>query len=413
MTTLLWDDSPIIRRIDENDVYKILMMYMMWSYYPNLQVAFGFTNRTVSVPLAKYVDIGELNEQLRAVAELRFTDEVIDIYRSWQMFPPDFLKWLPTIRLEVPSVRRNGDQLEITARGPWADVTLWEIPVLCIVSELYGRGYARAHNISERELWDEGNQRLDRKIELFNANPDLRIAQFGMRRRFSKLWETHATDRLLSECGNIFTGVSNMFLANRFGVEAVGTNAHEAPMALTALAQHVSPAAMREASYRVLKLWQRLYSHKSLIILDDTYGSDVFRRRLPTYYLEAFKGFRHDSGDPFKYGEDTIALYEQHGIDPTGRLIIFSDGLNPQKAIDLLNHFRGRILVAFGMGTNLTNDLGLIEALSLVMKVIEAAGNSAVKLSNNLNKATGEDAQVAYYKEVFGYTNTAREAVVY
>jgi len=410
----LWNaGDPIIRRIDENDVYKVLMMYMMWSYYPNLQVKFGFKNRTMSVPLAQYVDVQELKEQLQAYADLRFTDELIAVYRRWQMFPEEFLQYLKTIKLTAPLVCVTDGTLQVTTQGRWDNVTLWEIPTLCIISELYGRGFAREHGISEIALWEEGNKRLDEKIALFNANPDLRIAQFGLRRRFSGLWEEHATNRLLSETKGVFTGVSNMYLADYFDVEAVGTNAHEAPMAVTALARHVSPQAMREAPYKVLKLWQRLYGHKSLIMLDDAYGSDTFRKDLPSYYLKSFKGFRHDSGDPFAYGEDTIALYKAHGIDPAGRLIIFSDGLHPQKVVDLLNRFNGRIMVAFGMGTNLTNDLGLIKPLSLVMKIVEAAGNPAVKLSNNLNKATGDPAEVAYYKEVFGYTNTASQEVVY
>jgi len=204
-----------------------------------------------------------------------------------------------------------------------------------------------------------------------------------------------------------------MRIARQRGVEAMGTNAHELPMTLTALARHTSPEAMRQAPYKVLKLWQRRFGHKSLIILDDTYGSDIFRKSLPTYYLEDFKGFRHDSGDPYQYGEDTIRLYQENGIDPTGKLLIFSDGLNPQKAVELAKHFAGRIRVSFGMGTNLSNDSGFFKALSLVMKVIEAAGNPAVKLSNNLNKATGPADEVNYYKQAMRYTNTASQVVVY
>lgn len=411
---LLWTSGAILRRIDENDVYKILMLYLIWSYYPNLQVKFGFKNRTTSVPIARFIRLEEFQEQLDAYAELRFTDEVIAIYRSWQMFPEDFLLWLKTIDLTPPQVRREGDNLVIEVEGLWSDVTLWEIPTLCIASELYARGFAAAEGIEEVDLYDEGHRLLTEKIDLFNQYPALRVAEFGMRRRIGSVAEDHIAGRLINETTpGIMTGVSNMYLADQLGVEAVGTNAHELPMALTALARHVSEDAMRNAPYKVLKLWQRLYAHKSLIMLDDAYGSDVFRRGLPDYFLKTFKGFRHDSGDPFQYGEDVIELYRQKGIDPTGRLIIFSDGLNPQKAIDLLEHFQGRIMVAFGMGTNLTNDFGLIKPLSLVMKIIEAAGNSAVKLSNNLNKATGDPKEVAYYKKVFGYTNTAKEAVVY
>lgn len=413
---LIWKkDDPIIRRIDENDVYKVLMLYLIWSYYPNLRVKFGFKNRTRKIPIARYVRVEEMQEQLDAYAKLKFTDDIIAAYRGWQMFPEDFLQWLKTIDLTAPQVRQEGEDLAIEVEGLWSDVTLWEIPTLCIASELYGRGYAAAEGINEQALFDAGNALLTDKLALFNQYPDLRIAQFGLRRRFSGLWEDHVTARLLAETSpGIITGVSNMYLADLHGVEAVGTNAHELPMALTALARHKSPDAMRDAPYQVLKLWQRLYGHKALIMLDDAYGSDVFRRDLPEYYLKSFKGFRHDSGDPFQYGEDVISLYEKKGIDPSGRLIIFSDGLNPHKTVSLLEHFRGRINVAFGMGTNLTNDLGLVTPLSLVMKITESAGNTAVKLSNNVNKATGTDrTEIEYYKHVFGYTNTVGEEVVY
>jgi nicotinate phosphoribosyltransferase len=411
---LLWQkDAPIIRRIDENDVYKILMMYLIWKYYPNLNVSFGFKNRTVDVSLAHHIDLGELTEHIGETATLQFTPQVIAIYRSWDMFPEDFLQYLPTLRLNQPTVSVSNGLLHIETSGNWLRDTLWEIYILCIVSELAAKGRATEAGLSESQLWKIGDDRLTEKIALFKAHPDLRIAQFGLRRRFSALWEDHVTERLVTECREVITGVSNMYLADRFGVPAQGTNAHELPMALTALARHSSPQAMRNAPYEVLGLWQKLYGHKSLIMLDDAYGSDVFRKYLPRHYLEDFKGFRHDSGDPFLYGEDTIALYQAHGIDPRNRVIVFSDGLTPQKAIALLEQFKGRIMVAFGMGTNLTNDFGSLKALSLVMKIIEAAGNPAVKLSNNLNKATGPKAEIDYYSEVFGYTNTAAEAVVY
>lgn len=410
---LLWDrNSPIIRRVDENDVYKILMMYLIWSYYPNLQVKFGFKNRT-KVFLVDYVDVFELQEQLRLVEKKRFTDDVLAIFRSWGVFPESFLIALGQLKLTAPIVERLDGQLIIEAKGSWFETTLWEIYVLSIVAELYGRGKARQAGISEVDLFNEGDRRLSEKINLFKNYPGIKISQFGLRRRFSGLWEEHVTERLLNECPGLLTGISNMYLADKFGMEAQGTNAHELPMALVALARHMSPAAMRNAPYKVLELWQRLYAHKSLIILDDAYGSDVFRADLPRHFLEAYRGFRHDSGDPFEYGEATIALYERYGIDPKTRLLIFSDGLNPKLVIELWERFNGRIMVVFGIGTNLTNDMGLIGALSLVMKIIEAAGNPAVKISNDLNKATGPEAEVELTKEVFGYTNTESRDVVY
>ena len=410
---LLWQkDGPIIRRIDENDVYKILMMYLIWREFPNLDVKFGFKNRTAAVSLAEYIDLGELSEQIKATAKLKFTDEVIAVYRGWDMFPEEFLDDLQALSLVEPKFGIRDGQFFVETDGNWFQDTMWETFVLPIVSELYGRGRARADGISEEALFAEADKLLTQKIAYFKHFPDLLIAQFGLRRRFSALWEDHVTERLLTET-NVITGVSNMFLADKNGVPAQGTNAHELPMAIVALSSHRSPEAMRRAVYLVLELWQKLYSHKSLIMLDDAYGSDVFRRDLPREYLESFKGFRHDSGDPFAYGEAVIALYQRYGVNPKRKMIIFSDGLKPELVVKLYKHFNGRIIVAFGMGTNLTNDMGLVKPLSLVMKIIEAAGKPAVKLSNNLNKATGPSEAIEYYKEVFGYTNTARESVVY
>lgn len=411
---LLWQPgAPIIRRADENDVYKIMMMYLIWSEYPNLRVKFGFKNRTKDINLGKYVDRSELWSQLDWCRKLEFTDEVLAVYRSWEMFPEEFLQALKTLQFALPEFEHRKDRpLAITTDGLWFNDTLWEIYVLPIVSELYGRGFARAEGISEVDLFNEGNRRLSEKIEFFKKHPYLKISQFGLRRRFSGPWEDHVTGRLLNET-KVITGVSNMYLADKFDVPAQGTNAHELPMALTALARHSGPKAMREAPYLVLGLWQKLFGHKSLIKLDDTYGSELFRRDLPRHFLESYRGFRHDSGDPFAYGEAVIALYKQFGINHCSKVIIFSDGLNPELVLKIYNHFKGRIIVLFGMGTNLTNDIGLIKALSLVMKITEAAGNPAVKLSNNLNKATGDPDEVEYYKSIFGYTNTKREALVY
>lgn len=410
---LLWKkNAPIIRRIDENDVYKILMMYLIWDQYPNLEVMFGFKNRTTSVALAQYVDVSELKEQIQETAKLQFTPEVIAIYRDWDMFSEDFLQFLGTLRLNQPTVGVVKGVLHIETCGNWLRDTLWEIYILAIVSELAGRGRAKEEGISERALFRAGDERLTEKINFFKQHPEFKISQFGLRRRFSGPWEAHVTQRLIEET-SVITGISNMFFADHFRIPAQGTNAHELPMALTALARHSGPKAMREAPYLVLAHWQRLFGRKSLIKLDDTYGSESFRLDLPRQYLESFRGFRHDSGDPFTYGEEVIQLYQKYGIDARTKVIIFSDGLTPDKVLKLYEHFNGRIIVLFGMGTNLTNDFGVLPALSLVMKITEAAGNPAVKLSNNLYKATGLPEEVEYYKRVFGYTNTASEAVVY
>ncbi len=409
----LWNkDDPIIRSLLETDVYKIMMMYLIWKHYPNLRVTFSFINRT-EVRLPDYVDLLEFQKQLREIERMRFSDEDIAHVASWGMHEVGFLNALRDLELTAPTIERRDGAFWIVATGSWFEQTLWEIYVLAIGSELYMRGRARKDGISEAGLWDELNRRTTAKIEIFRANPGVKVSQFGLRRRASGPVEDHVTMRFLDECPGTITGVSNVYLAKQLGVEAQGTNAHELAMALVALARHESDGAVRDAVYHVLELWQRLYGHKALIMLDDTYGSDRFRAHLPRKFAEDYRGFRHDSGDPIEYGEQTIEFYRNLDIDPSEKMIIFSDGLTAEKAVEIFDHFAGRIIPLFGIGTSLTNDLGLVRPLSLVMKIVSAAGNSAVKLSNNLNKATGDEAEVAAIQRIFGYTNRLREEVVY
>lgn len=405
--------EPIIRSLLENDVYKFMMMNFIHRYYRNLKVTFEFKNRTKDVNLFDYVDLVELQEQLDMVAAMQFTDADIAHLRSWSLYPEHYLRALAGLRLTAPLIEKRGETLSISAAGSWFEVTLWEIYVLAIVSELYVRGRAFALGWSVEELSKSGNRRLDEKIALYKEHPGLRASQFGLRRRAGGPWEEHVTMRLMNECPGLITGVSNVYLAQKLGVEAQGTNAHEMPMAVYSLMRHHSNIEARNSVYKVLREWQQLYGLKALIMLPDTFGTDAFLEQLPHEFAIDWRGFRHDSGDPIAFGEKVIAFYLRHGINPRDKLIIFSDGLTPEKKIELFLYFEGRIGVVFGVGTNWTNDLGFVKPLSLVMKVTSAAGNPAVKLSDNLNKATGDPAEVEVAKRLFGYTNTSSEAIVY
>lgn len=416
MSQLWKKDEPIIRSLLETDVYKILMMYFIWSYYSSLDVKFKFINRTASISVADHVDIVELQEHLDATAAMKFSEDEIGYLRNWDMFPVQFLRVLGQFELPALTVKKDGNSFSIIAEGNWLHVTLWEIYTLAIISELYGRGVAKAQGISEQTLWKAGVERLEEKIEFFQKHDKLKILQFALRRRFSGPWEEYITERLINET-EVITGVSNVYLARKFGVEAQGTNAHELPMAVYALSRHISDMAARTSIYKILEEWQRLFAHKALIMLPDTFGSDRFIAQLPRSIGTTWRGFRQDSGDPIAFGEAVIAYYEArdpiNGIDPREKMIIFSDGLNPQKAEEIRKHFEGRIITGFGLGTNFSNDFGLTKSLSLVMKIVEAAGNPAVKLTDNLNKATGDPAEIEEAKRIFGYTNTYSEEIVY
>ena len=401
----LWNrDRPIIDSLLEIDVYKLLMLNFIDRFYPNLDVRFEFKNRTKNVRLTDYIDEGELREQLRHVEGLHFTEGDVTYLRRWGVFPEYFLRQLTQVQLSPLYVKRDHEAgtYSIQADGLWTEATLWETIVLAIVNELYTRGYVEKHGLSERTLSQEGDRRLAEKIQMLREHSQVKFAQFGLRRRFSAPWEEYVTRRLLNETPLSVVGVSNVRLAHDLGVEAVGTNAHELPMALYALARHESNEVARQASYEVLRKWQMLYGQRLLVMLPDTFGTTSFLDSLPRQYALDWRGFRQDSGSPVTFGEMVLDFYQKQGIDPRDKLIIFSDGLGIRKMLVLHECFSPKIGVSFGWGTNLTNDLG-VPPLSLVMKLAEAAGRPTVKLSDNIAKATGPIAEIEIAKRIFGY----------
>ena len=216
---------------------------------------------------------------------------------------------------------------------------------------------------------------------------------------------------LAQEIPQQFLGTSNTAMAMQYGLLPMGTLAHEMYMVMAGMMAD-NDATIRASHNRVLQEWWDEYGWGLSIALTDTYGSDFFFRDMTAAAGAAWKGLRQDSGDPMAFGEKAIAFYERHGVDPRDKLLVFSDGLDLGTIIKLADHFAGRIRVSFGWGTNLTNDLGL-EALSLVIKVVEANGRRTVKLSDNLAKATGEGHDIERYKRIFGHTVTTFEACKY
>ena len=406
-------NSLPIKNLLEVDAYKFTMGAFIWRFFPNLRVRFAFTNRT-QVPLARFVDPQALREEFEALRAYRISDDDVAYLRSWGIFPEGYLQALKELQLpELLVEAQKDDQLRIEAQGSWLEVTFWETVVLATVAERYAQARAKQEGISEKELLAVAEERLAEKIKLLKAGPEMPILQFGLRRRLSGAWERLATSRMYEE-GVPFAGVSNVALARELGVEALGTNAHELPMALAALARHESDRAVKQAPYRVLELWERLYGQKLLVMLPDAFGSRRFFEELPQEYAESFRGVRQDSGDPLAFGEMLLEFYRKRGIDPKQKMIIFSDGLTVPKMQALHRRFAGQFgTVSFGWGTNFTNDTGLIKPLSLVMKLTEAAGNPAVKLSDNLEKAVGEPKEVAEYKRIFGYNESFREKPQY
>jgi nicotinate phosphoribosyltransferase len=404
--------APLVETLLDTDLYKLLMLQLVWRRHRSVPVTFSLVNRTRRVRLADEVSIAALHRELDHVRTLRFTAEELDwlrgarVYGRTDRFAPDFLAWLSDLQLPPYAVEARDGQLELTFSGPWSEVSLWEIPALAVVSGL--RAHAALDRLSpaEREvLYPCALGRLEEKARRLAALPGLALTDFGTRRRHSLPWQRQCLETLQARLGPAFRGTSNLRLARELNLEPSGTNGHEIPMVLAALAE--DDAALAQAPYQALEQWAELYDGPLRIILPDTFGSAAFFRDAPDEVAD-WAGVRPDSAPPIEAGEAIIDWWRARGRDPREHLLIFSDALDVPDIEQLSAHFRGRVGVAFGWGTKLTNDLeGCAEApglepISLVCKVTEAAGRPAVKLSDNPEKATGEAAEVARYLRVFG-----------
>ncbi|WP_417267850.1 nicotinate phosphoribosyltransferase [Celeribacter baekdonensis] len=417
-----WKIDPIVRSLIDTDFYKLLMCQSVFRNKPDTQVTFSLINRSKSIRLAEMVDEGELREQLDHVRSLSLSRGESTwmrgntFYGKRQMFRPDFMEWFENLRLPPYQLEKKDGQYELTFEGSWPEVMLWEIPALSILMELRSRAVLGPMKKFELQvLYARGMTKLWEKIERLKPLEGLKIADFGTRRRHSYLWQDWCVQAMVEGLGEKFSGTSNCHIAMKRDLEAVGTNAHELPMVYSALAQ--SDAALRQAPYEVLADWHEEHDGNLRIILPDTYGTRGFLNGAPDW-LAGWTGIRIDSGDPATAAEVAIDWWKARGEDPTKKLVIFSDGLDTDKIIELHTQFAGRVRTSFGWGTLLTNDFRGLTAgdalapFSLVCKAVEANGQPTVKLSDNPNKAMGPKAEVERYKRVFGVGDQESVAVV-
>ena len=410
-----WKIDPIIRSLIDTDFYKLLMCQSVFKNKRSTKVKFSLINRSKNVPLAKIIDEGRLREQLDHVRTLKLSRGESTwlrgntFYGKRQMFRSDFMEWFEKLRLPPYNLERVGDQYELSFEGNWPEVMFWEIPALSIIMELRSRAVLREMGKFELQvLYARAMTKLWNKIgDLKNLN-NLSIADFGTRRRHSFLWQDWCVQAMQEGLGNNFTGTSNCLIAMRREVEAIGTNAHELPMVYSALAQN--DAELAQAPYKVFQDWQEEHDGNLLILLPDTYGSKKFLSDAPKW-MNKWTGIRIDSGDPSAGAKLAIDWWKARGENPKNKLLIFSDGLDVSKIIELNNKFSNQTKVAFGWGTLMTNDFrGLVsdsslDPFSLVCKAISADENQTVKLSDNPNKIMGPKGEVARYKRIFGDGN--------
>jgi nicotinate phosphoribosyltransferase len=407
-----WKIDPIVRSLIDTDFYKLLMCQSVFRNHRDTQVTFSLINRTTSIPLADLVDEGELREQLDHIRTLSLSRvegtwlRGNTFYGKRQMFRPDFMEWFERLRLPPYHLERVGDQYELTFEGNWPEVMMWEIPALAVLMELRGRAVLRGMAKFELEvLYARAMTKLWEKIETLRELDGLKLADFGTRRRHSFLWQDWCVQAMVEGLGDSFVGTSNCLIAKNRDLEAIGTNAHELPMVYAALAE--DDAALARAPYDVLADWQEEHDGNLRIILPDTFGTRGFLDNAPDW-LAGWTGIRVDSGDPAEGAEIAIDWWQSRGEDPRDKMVIFSDGLDVDKIVELHRAFAGRVRPSFGWGTLLTNDFrGLTEGdrlapFSLVCKAVSAEGRPTVKLSDNPRKAMGPNDEIARYKRVFG-----------
>ena len=406
-----WKIDPIVRSLIDTDFYKLLMCQSIYRNKPDTHVTFSLINRSKDLRLAELIDEGELREQLDHIRSLSLTRGESTwlrgntFYGKRQMFRPDFMEWFENLQLPDYHLEKRDGQFELTFEGSWPEVMMWEIPALAVLMELRGRAVLKGMAKFELQvLYARAMTKLWEKIESLRKIEDLRIADFGTRRRHSYLWQDWCVQAMLEGLGDKFIGTSNCAVARERDIEAIGTNAHELPMVYCALAE--TDDQLAAAPYHVLSDWQEEHDGNLRVILPDTYGTEGFLQNAPDW-LAAWTGVRIDSGDPAASAEIAIKWWQDRGEDPTQKLVIFSDGLDTESIINLHKKFSGRVKVSFGWGTNLTNDFrGLVPpeqlgAFSLVCKAVSANGRPTVKLSDNPNKAMGPLSEIERYKRIF------------
>ncbi|HBQ79762.1 MAG TPA: nicotinate phosphoribosyltransferase [Erwinia persicina] len=376
--------SPILTTLLDTDAYKLHMQQAVFHRYYDVTVAAEFRCRGDDM-LGIYVD--EIQQQIDMMAALVLTEDEFTYLAGLPFFTPDYLNWLRTFRYDPAQVRVRNHQgkLDIRISGPWREVIMWEVPLLALISEVVHR------HRSPQVTPEMAVSQLKLKLAQFNeltADLDMsrfRLMDFGTRRRFSHDVHLAIVSTLKQEFPWL-VGSSNYEMARQQQIMPVGTQAHEWFQAH----QQISPV-LANSQRAALQSWLEEYPDQLGIALTDCITMDAFLRDFGLEFASAYQGLRHDSGDPLEWGEKAIAHYQQLGIDPLAKTLVFSDNLDLEKAVGLYRHFGQRINVIFGIGTRLTCDIPQVKPLNIVIKLVECNGKPVAKLSDSPGKTICQD----------------------
>ena len=390
--------TPVIRNLLETDLYKFTMWQTLLHGHPQAQAEYRFVCRnTPAYPLAELLP--EVNAQLDHLCSLSFREEELAYLGGLRFIKSDFVDFLRIFRFQRRFIeaRANGLVLEIVAKGPQVHVMGFEIYVLAIVNELYFRRFEQGPALAEgrRRLQEKLAQLRAFEAEPARANP-FEFFDFGVRRRFSGAWQEEVVATLKENVPQFFKGSSNVHLARTLGLVPIGTMAHEYLQAYQAFG-----VRLRDFQKAALEDWVQEYRGDLGVALTDVVGMDAFLADFDLYFAKLFDGLRHDSGDPVVWGEKALAHYAKLRIDARTKRLVFSDGLDLPTAFQLYRHFADRTQTGFGIGTSLSNDVGLTP-LNIVMKLTHCNGQPVAKLSDSPGKTLCEDQTfLAYLRQVF------------
>ena len=388
----------VIQSVLDTDLYKFTTSYAYSKLYPRAYGQFRFIDRGKTTYPQGFAE--ELKKEIQEMSKLALTkDEASFLYRELPYLPPTYIDFVRGFRFDPEEVKVEQDaegHLSIIAEGLLYRVTLWETPILALVSELYYKmlGAQPDMEYTERTIISKA-----RKL----AEHGITFSMFGMRRRFSAAIEDRVTELLKEHAAGYLFGTSNVYYAYKHGLRVSGTHPHEW------IQFHGAMFGYKMANYMAMEDWINVYDGDLGTVLTDTYTTDVFMRNFSKKHAMLFTSLRHDSGDPLQFTEKVIARYRELRVDPTIKYIIFSDGLDPERAIEIANYCKGRIGASFGIGTNFSNDVGNgVRPMNIVMKLWKCKmtekerWNPCVKLSDVDGKHTGEPEEIELAQRTLG-----------
>lgn len=367
----------------DTDLYKLTMMMVIIKHFSDVKVRYEFFNRGKTKFPPNFSD--KLKELVEQMQYLFLEKEEGDYLNTLPFLSPFFVEYLRGYNFDPSEVHisQSKGELKISVYGYWFRTILWEVPLMALISQLY-------FEMTGEEI-DSVEMRTMRNLKKGNFFKDNNIlyADYGTRRRYSLQNHEKVLNDLIFSSTPSIVGTSNVYLAKKLGIKPLGTLAHELISTIGALEGY------QEANKKTMDYWADVYGGALGTMLTDTFTTKQFFKEFDMKHAKLFDSIRHDSGDPIEFGEMSIEHYKSLGIDPMSKTLIFSDNLNPDKILKIANHFKGRIKYVFGIGTNLSNDVG-VKPLNMVIKAVEANGKHVIKLSDVNSKNTGDVETIKY-----------------